>query len=128
MTNYNPDNWKILKIVSKKLGKESHFVVAGFAGGYTYGRSWKISSGITGVGEKTDDYVDFNNTSGSVYRCYFGREGLDYFTSGIIESYRKIHEDNGDGFDLIDYKDYQCYHFNPAIRPDVTSSPHKLFF
>jgi hypothetical protein len=101
--NYIPDNWKIIRIQYKDADT-NHFLAAGFVGGYTQGRSWKISSGITGVANKTSEYVEFINKSGSIYRCYYSNEGLDYYTESVIESYRLEHEKAGDTFELIDYE------------------------
>lgn len=103
--NQIPDDWKILKITLKS-GETNYFIAAGWAGGYTQGRSWKISSGVDGIVHKTEDYVDFHNKSGSVYRCYFDREGLDWYTTSIIKSYKTEHERVGDIFELIDYVAY----------------------
>lgn len=66
MTEYNPDNWVVIKIKSD----DPHYrILAGWSGGYLDGDAWKMNSGITKV-EESDDYFDFHGSSGSVYRCH----------------------------------------------------------
>jgi hypothetical protein len=62
---YRPDNWVVIKI----KGKDPHYrVLAGFSGGYLYGDSWRMNSGITKIEEDNKAYY-FSGSSGSTYRC-----------------------------------------------------------
>ena len=61
MTDYNPDNWVIIKI----NGDDPHYrVLAGWSGGYLDGDSWRI----TRV-EDAGDRFNFYGSSGSCYSC-----------------------------------------------------------
>jgi hypothetical protein len=62
---YEPDNWVVIKV----KGKDPHYrVLAGFSGGYLYGDSWRMNSGITKIEEDNKAYY-FSGSSGSTYRC-----------------------------------------------------------
>ena len=66
MTDYNPDNWVVIKI----NGDDPHYrVLAGWSGGYIHGSSWRMNSGITRV-EDAGDMLIFYGTSGSCYSCH----------------------------------------------------------
>lgn len=86
MNEYYPDNWVVLKI-NETLYK----VLAGWSGGYLYGDSWRINSGITKV-EKVDDTWGFYGETGSVYWCGAGSYRLTMATSGI---YTRLKEEYG---------------------------------
>jgi hypothetical protein len=65
MTDYNPDNWVVIKIG----GDDPHYrVLAGWSGGYTTGDSWRMNSGITRV-EDAGDRFNFYGSTGSCYSC-----------------------------------------------------------
>ena len=65
MTEYNPDNWVIIKM----KGDDPHYrVLGGWSGGYLDGDSWRMNSGITRVDDADEDWF-FYGSSGSVYRC-----------------------------------------------------------
>ena len=65
MSNYNPDNWVVIKMD----GDDPHYrVLAGWSGGYLYGNSWRMNSGITRV-EDAGDCYKFYGSSGSYYSC-----------------------------------------------------------
>lgn len=67
MSDYNPDNWVIIKI----KGDDPHYkVLAGWSGGYTSGNSWRMNSGIVRV-EKGSNSWKFYGSSGSCYECGF---------------------------------------------------------
>lgn len=73
MTEYNPDNWVILKVD----GPDGMFyrVLAGWSGGYLDGDSWKINSGIVSIDADETCYY-FKGYSGSVYKCHKESETL----------------------------------------------------
>ena len=64
---YKPNYWQILRITSPE-GKVFHKVFATWTGGYTYGDSWKMNSGIVEVTYE-DNIVTFKGYSGSLYQC-----------------------------------------------------------
>lgn len=84
MREYTPDSWVMLKITYK--GKPTYKILAGWAGSYTYGASWKLNSGITKI-EESGDYYLFHGYSGSVYNCHKKAYGLSAYTAGILESF-----------------------------------------
>lgn len=65
MNEYRPDYWKVLKITSTE-GEVLYKVFASWVGGYEYGDSWKMNSGITEV-KSEGEYLLFKGYSGSVY-------------------------------------------------------------
>ena len=84
MTNdYFPDVWEIVKFSN---GKETFYkILAGWYGGYTFGDSWKLSSGIISIKE-TDDRYEIGNASGSTYFCNKDSRKLSGMTSTILKS------------------------------------------
>jgi hypothetical protein len=63
VTDYNPDRWVVLKL------PQGYKVLGGWTGGYLYGSTWRLNSGIVRV-EKDLDYFLFHGYSKSIYRCY----------------------------------------------------------
>lgn len=80
---YTPDAWVIIRIEyeSEKLYK----VLAGWSGGYLHGGSWRMSSGISKVVEKSNHY-EFHNVSGSVYLCNHKGYRLTMDTAGVYNN------------------------------------------
>ena len=66
---HTPDAWLIIKMLNKITGEVTYKVFAQWYGGYTYGESWKLNSGIVGV-NLVDEFYEFKGYSGSVYRCH----------------------------------------------------------
>lgn len=88
---YTPDKWVVLKI---RNDSEILFkVLAGWSGGYTYGDSWRINSGIVKVVDD-GDYVLFHGESGSVYKCHKDSYGLSMATAGIYNQMKQIYSDD----------------------------------
>jgi hypothetical protein len=92
MSEYYPDRWVVVEIdygteVIKK-------VLASWYGGFAGSDSWKLSSGITETIEH-DDYYEFHNYSGSVYKCNKRSNGMSGYTRGIYTSFEKKLEGHG---------------------------------
>ena len=85
--DYVPDNWAIVEVHDAKNDKTHWRLAAGWAGGYTQGRSWKINSGIASYTKDEDGYYVFVGVSNNVYYCHEQQLGLDGYTAGIVESY-----------------------------------------
>jgi len=68
MSEYIPDNWVVLKITYERE-TPLYKVLAGWSGGYLYGDSWRMNSGITEM-KQDGDYYEFYGSSGSCYRCH----------------------------------------------------------
>jgi hypothetical protein len=77
---YYPYRWVVLKITYKT--EVIYKVLAGFAGGYLYGNSWQINSGIESV-EMCDNHICFNGYSGSKYFCIPEGYGMNMDTHAI---------------------------------------------
>lgn len=103
VNEYSPDSWVILKITTdigmKQLGETStlYKVLGGWSGGYLYGDSWRMNSGITGV-EKQGNLYGFYGASGSVYWCHQGSYRLTMATTGI---YNELKERFGDNVEIM---------------------------
>lgn len=82
MAVYKPDKWVIIKICS--FSEKCYYRVLGsWAGGYTSGDAWKLSSGITRV-TKHQNYYHFENVSGSTYICHENMYGITVYTGQIL--------------------------------------------
>ena len=88
MSEYNPDNWVVLKIKEGKGTFPFYKVLAGWSGGYLDGDSWRMNSGITGV-EKQAYLYGFYGSSGSVYWCHKVGYGLSMATVGIYNQLKE---------------------------------------
>lgn len=80
--NYRPDNWKLMKVYINDM--TFYRVVAGWAGSYTSGRSWKLSTPVVEI-RKVDGSVQVKTQSGSIYDLHPSANYLDYYTSGILD-------------------------------------------
>ena len=89
MNEYTPNYWKVIKITSTE-GKVLYKVFATWVGGYTYGDSWKMNSGIEKV-TVNDNEIVFEGYSGSKYRVLNKKEsyGTTMFTQSVLESIMK---------------------------------------
>ena len=99
--DYWADNWVVLKIHSPKVNPNDKFVykvLAGWAGGFDTGNSWRINSGITKV-EKDGDYYYFYGTSGSVYKCNERTYALKMNNGGIYN--RLVDEFGGEAVQML---------------------------
>lgn len=92
-----PDNWVVIKIVDFE-DKPLYKVLAGWSGGYLYGDSWQMNSGIKSVVDHKDE-VDFYGFSGSLYKCHKDLYRLRMNNAGIWD---KIKDHYGDRVELMD--------------------------
>lgn len=86
--DYTPDNWVILKIKAGKYDRGFYKVLAGWSGGYLYGDSWRMNSGVTRV-EENGDYYEFYGSSGSCYRCHKKGYRLTMAKAGIYNQLKE---------------------------------------
>jgi hypothetical protein len=76
-----PDKWMLVRI----NGTNPHWrIFATWGGGYTYGDSWRLNSGVDSVEDK-DEWYDFVGSSGSVYRCHKKRYGTTLYGMTVLE-------------------------------------------
>lgn len=99
--DYTPDRWVVIRVYNEDTGEHLDRVLAGWIGGYLYGDSWRINSGIEKIEELEDSYL-FHGYTGSVYQCFKTRYGctglmlhiLDHFGKQekieVLEEYNKI--------------------------------------
>jgi hypothetical protein len=92
MSVYTPDRWVVVEINLKNDSIQK--VLAGWSGGYTWGESWKLSSGITEVTEYDDRY-EFLNHSGSTYVCPKTSQGFSGYIAGIFANFERELGDRG---------------------------------
>jgi hypothetical protein len=57
-------------------------VLGGWSGGYLYGDSWRLNSGIMKAVYR-EEYVDFYGSSGSVYQCHLSQYRIRMSNAGI---------------------------------------------
>lgn len=88
-SNYHPDFWVVLKVPF--VGPSLYKVLGAWSGGYIHGNSWRLSSGVTKV-IKDNDYYNFENVSGSCYRCHKDAYGLHF---GSVAIYERLAKDYG---------------------------------
>jgi hypothetical protein len=81
---YIPEEWVMVKIT----GTDPHYRIFGsWRGGYAYGDSWKLNSGVVKV-EEDDDFYLFHGHSGSRYLCSKKRYGIGSpYNYGVIGHY-----------------------------------------
>ncbi len=104
LTEYTPDSWVIVKIQSEKYGT-IHRVLAGWAGSYLYGASWKISSGIVTFEDKGEHYESLQD-SGSTYILYKSSERMSAIMAGTFASFKEQLKGNDGTVEVIDSGDY----------------------
>ena len=85
LTEYTPNSWVIVKIESEKQGT-IYKVLAGWSGSYTYGSSWKLSSGIVTFVD-TGSYYKSLQDSGSVYMLYKSSERMSSIMAQTLSSF-----------------------------------------
>ena len=88
MSEYTPDRLVVLKIKEGKGTFPFYKVLGGWSGGYIYGDSWRMNSGITLVFER-ENTVDFYGESGSMYHCHKVGYGLSMATAGIYNQLKE---------------------------------------
>jgi len=96
MSTYTPDAWVIIKLVTPK--DTLYKVLAGWYGGYAYGDSWKINSGITVIRDLEHVY-EIDGYSGSTYVCPKITERLTGLTASILNSFEEQAKEN-EGFSI----------------------------
>ena len=87
MSEYNPDNWVVVKITKRNpddgISNSVYKVIGGWSGGYIEGDSWRMNSGVTAVTIDESTFA-FHGSSGSIYYCSKGMYGLRMSTLGIF--------------------------------------------
>lgn len=84
---HTPDRWIVITLGAPGY-PEVDKVLASWYGGYLYGDSWQLNSGIERVEEKKDHFL-FHGVSGSVYKCYKERHGISGIMQEILSRIRE---------------------------------------
>lgn len=83
--SYSPDIWVVLKFSPKD--SETHYkLLGGWYGGYAYGDSWRLNSGIASFKQEGDLYM-FGGSSGSVYTVHKDAERFSGYTFSVFNSF-----------------------------------------
>lgn len=85
MSTYNPDKFILINI------NDRYFVFGGWGGSYSYGQSWKRSSGIVSI-KKINDTYHVKTETDSIYVLPLPRIGLTSMMINLINSALK-HDD-----------------------------------
>jgi len=95
MSEYRPDSWKIVEIISEEPGNsyKAYKVLASWYGGFAGANSWKLSSGIMGI-EKDDKLFVMPQSSGSVYICHEDAEHMSSIMHGIFGQLASLAEES----------------------------------
>ena len=83
MSEYTPDRWVVVKIITAK--ERLYKVFACWYGGYTGSDSWKMNSGITQA-RLVDDCWEFSGLSGSVYSCHTDAYGTNGYGGSVLSN------------------------------------------
>ena len=97
---YTPDSWVIVKIQSEKYGT-IYKVLAGWAGSYLYGASWKLSSGIVTFEDKGLYYESLQD-SGSTYMLYKSSERVSGIMIDTLSTFQEQIESINGRIEVID--------------------------
>jgi hypothetical protein len=84
MSEYSPDRWVIVKIVTPK--EQLYKVFASWSGGYGGSDSWKMNSGITHA-TLVNDRWEFAGYSGSVYSCHREAYGTNGYGGNVLQGF-----------------------------------------
>jgi len=109
---YIPDNWVIVRIAQPD--ELIYKLLVGWSGGYLYGDSWRINSGITKV-EEDGNNILFSSYSGSLYHCRKNAEGLRSNCSHILNH---LQQQLPNKVGLINYSDF-LKEFNGEILQNL---------
>ena len=89
MTDYNPDNWVVIKM---GVDDPHYRVLAGWSGSYLNGHSWRMNSGITRV-EDAGERFNFYGSSGSCYNCHKDLYRLRMNNFHVWNQLKELHSD-----------------------------------
>ena len=84
MSDYSPDRWVIVKIVTAT--ECLYKVFATWGAGYGGSDSWKINSGITHA-QLVDNRWEFSGYSGSVYSCHREAYGTNGYGGSVLQGF-----------------------------------------
>lgn len=100
---YTPHAWVIVKIQKlSEIEKPALYkVLCGEYGGYAYGDSWRLNSGVDQFEETVESFL-FHGRSGSCYDCKKSAERLTGLTSVMLAQFQEKAKEEGFSFEMID--------------------------
>ena len=98
MSDYSPDRWVVVKIVTPK--ERLYKVFASWSSGYGGSDSWKINSGITHA-TLVDDRWEFSGYSGSVYSCHREAYGTNGYGGTVLQGFINQIESKGATMEIM---------------------------
>lgn len=104
VAQYNPDSWVVIKMTHNE--KTFYKVLGGWAGGYTNGSSWRLSSIIKSVSIDHAARYNFHMDSGSTYVCTPEMYGLRMSTAGIYDTMKKTYPDQVEMLSDCDWRKF----------------------
>ena len=106
MSEYTPDAWVIVKIITET--ETIYKVMGGWYGGYGGSDSWRINSGITAIINEGDHYA-IKGVSGSTYFCGSQWQRMTGLMSSVydgwVRSLAKAPEQSDISLSIIDIND-----------------------
>lgn len=103
---YTPDRWMLLKLNSPK--GEAYKVFGTWLGGYQWGDSWRLNSGVKKV-ELEGEWIFFHGYSGSIYKCHSDNVGASSYTYHVLSDMVKVWEEGGNSIEVIRFDDAKKY-------------------
>lgn len=85
------DKWVMLRIAGEDR-EPVYKVLSSYYGGYMGSDSWRLSSG-TKEAFDFDEYYEFHQHSGAIYRCDKESYGMSAYTSSVLERWLKTGTD-----------------------------------
>ena len=98
MSDYQPDRWVIVKIVTAT--ECLYKVFASWSGGYGGSDSWKMNLGITHA-RLVDDRWEFAGYSGSVYSCHKDAYGTNGYGGSVLQGFIDQIPDQGATMEIM---------------------------
>ena len=100
MSDYTPDRWMVLSIQTER--EVIYTVFASWSSGGMMGTdSWKLNSGITRA-VLSDNYWEFDGSSGSVYRCHKDYYGTNGYGQAVLNNLLSQARTQGIKIEILD--------------------------
>lgn len=103
MNEYTPDRWVLLKMETPE--ETFYRILAGWHGSFSWGESWKLSSGVETF-EDRDTLYTSEQTSGSIYHCLKKSEGMSSYMFTVLKGLQRQAIEAGCDISLIDAEAY----------------------
>lgn len=109
MSEYSPESWVIVKIYTSKSDTTIYRILSSWYGDFLRGDSWRLSSGITKIEEKENEYI-VHNESGSIYYLQKGVVWMSSYAERVYKSFQKQIEELNDGstIEIVDISGVEC--------------------